>query len=313
LELGYKLCSEERSATQLVSDAAMAEEVGFGFAAISDHYHPWLDAQGQSPFVWGVLGAIATRTRTIEVGTAVTCPTMRMQPSIVAQAAATAASLLEGRFFLGLGTGENLNEHIGAEAWPSAEIRRDMLEEAIEVIRALWQGEFYSHQGLFFTVDRARVYSLPDVAPPIYVAAGGKQAATLAGARGDGLMATAPEREIVDTFTASGGAGKPRIGELTLCYGKEADEARHLLRTVWPMPAIPGELSSELPLPRHFEQAAKLVDDEALGQIVVGPDPESFREAIALYEKAGFDRLILHQVGPDQEGFLRFASDHLIT
>jgi G6PDH family F420-dependent oxidoreductase len=257
MEVGYKLCSEERTPIQLVRDALMAEETGFAFAAISDHFHPWLDVQGQSAFVWGALGAIAAKTHRIRVGTAVTCPTQRMEPAIVAHAAATAASLFGDRFYLGVGTGENLNEHITGSGWASAETRRDMLEEAVAIIRGLWGGDLYSHDGTFFTVDRARIYSLPDRLPPIYVAAAAEGAARLAGRIGDGLMSTAPERETVQTFEQAGGQGKPRVGEITVCYDTDAQRARETLRRLWPMPGIPGELSAELPLPRHFRSLGR--------------------------------------------------------
>jgi G6PDH family F420-dependent oxidoreductase len=308
MEIGYKLCSEERNPVQLVRDATLAEEAGFAFAAISDHYHPWLDVQGESPFVWGVLGAIASKTRRIRIGTAVTCPTQRLQPAIVAQAAATAASLFGGRFFLGVGTGENLNEHITGTGWPSAGTRRAMLEEAVAIIRELWTGDLYSHEGSFFTVDRARIYSVPDPLPPIYVAAAGEEAGRLAGRSGDGLMSTAPDGDTVDAFERTGGQGKPKIAEMTVCYDTDAARAKDTLRRLWPMPGIPGELPAELPLPRHFEQAAELVGPEELEEIVVGPNADLYFEGIATYEKAGFDHLILHQVGPDQDGFMRFAT-----
>jgi G6PDH family F420-dependent oxidoreductase len=309
MELGYKLCSEERNPVQLVRDAILAEEAGFAFAAISDHFHPWLDVQGESPFVWSVLGAIASKTRRIRIGTAVTCPTRRMHPVIVAQAAATAASLLSGRFFLGVGTGENLNEHIVGLGWPSAGTRRAMLEEAVAIIRELWNGGLRSHDGPFFQVDRARIYSLPDPLPPIYVAAAGEEAGRLAGRVGDGLMSSSPDGDTVDAFERTGGHGKPKIAEMTVCYDSDAARAKDTLARLWPMPGIPGELSAELPLPRHFEQAAALVGPGQLEEIVVGPNPDLYFEGIAAYEKAGFDRVILHQVGPDQDGFIRFAVD----
>ena len=309
MEIGYKLCSEERNAMELIRDAVFAEETGFSFAAISDHYHPWLDVQGESPFVWGVLGAIAAKTHRLRVGTAVSCPTVRIHPAVIAQAAATAASLFGGRFFLGLGTGENLNEHIVGDGWPSAGTRRDMLEEAVAIIRELWSGDLCSHDGRFFTVDRARIYSLPDTPPPIYVAAAGGEAGGLAGRIGDGLMSTAPERDTVEAFERAGGEGKPRIAEMTVCYDVDPERARDTLAQMWPMPGIPGDLSAELPLPRHFEQAAELVGPDQLKDIVVGDDPDRFHEGIASYEKAGFDHLILHQVGRDQAGFMRFAAD----
>jgi coenzyme F420-dependent glucose-6-phosphate dehydrogenase len=309
MEIGYKLCSEERNPIQLVRDAMLAEETGFSFAAISDHYHPWLDAQGESPFAWSVLGAIAAKTHRIRVGTAVTCPTGRIHPALVAQAAATAGSLFGGRFFLGVGSGENLNEHVVGTGWPSAAKRQEMLEEAVGIIRELWEGDLYSHDGTYFTVDRARIYSLPDPLPPIYVAAAGEEAAQLAGRSGDGLMSTAPRRETVQAFEQSGGEGKPRIAEMTVCYDTDPERAKETLKNVWPMPGIPGDLSAELPLPRQFEQTAELVGSEELEEIVTGHEADRFHEGIAAYEKAGFDHVILHQVGQDQDGFMRFAAE----
>src|ERR687883_157173 len=191
VELGYALSSEEHTPNDLVRYARRAEEVGFAFALISDHYHPWLDQQGQSPFVWSVVGAIAHATQRLRLGTGVTCPTMRIHPAIVAQAAATAAAMMPGRFFLGVGTGENLNEHILGDRWPEADVRREMLEEAVEVIRLLWQGGQRSHHGRHYTVENARVYTLPETPPPIIVAASGPKAAELAGRIGDGFWGVA--------------------------------------------------------------------------------------------------------------------------
>jgi short-subunit dehydrogenase len=207
--LGYKLSSEEQTPSDLVRYAQMAEESGFTFALISDHYHPWIDRQGQSPFVWSVLGAIAQATKRLTVGTAVTCPTVRIHPAIIAQAAATTAALMPGRFFLGLGTGENLNEHIVGQGWPETEVRQERLEEAIEVIRQLWRGGNQSHHGRHFTVENARLYSLPDELPPLLIAAGGPQSATLAGRLGDGMIGTGPEAELFTKFDEAGGTGKP--------------------------------------------------------------------------------------------------------
>jgi G6PDH family F420-dependent oxidoreductase len=172
LEVGYALSSEERSPRQLIELAKRAEETGFSFAMISDHYHPWIDRQGQSPFVWAVVGAIAEATERLRLGTGVTCPIQRIHPAIVAQAAATAAAMMPGRFFLGVGSGENLNEHVVGGRWPSPPIRLEMLEEAIEILRLLWQGDFQSFRGRYFEVDNARVYTLPDQPIPVFVAAG---------------------------------------------------------------------------------------------------------------------------------------------
>src|SRR5262245_15371710 len=205
MEIGYSMSSEEHPPLDLVRYARMAEDAGFGFALISDHFHPWLDRQGQSPFVWSVLGAIATATDRLKVGTGVTCPLMRIHPAIIAQAAATAAAMMPGRFFLGVGTGENLNEHVVGEAWPEAETRREMLEEAVDVLRLLWRGGEQSHFGRYFTVDNARLYTLPDAPPPVLIAAGAKASAEMAGRLGDGLIGTAPDADLIATFERAGG------------------------------------------------------------------------------------------------------------
>ena len=215
--VGYALSSEEHSAIDLVRHARRAEEAGFSFAVISDHYHPWIDRQGQSPFVWGVLGAIAQATETLRVGTGVTCPTVRIHPAIIAQASATAASLMPGRFFLGLGTGERLNEHILGAPWPAWDVRAEMLAEAVGVIRRLWEGAMTSHRGRHYTVDAARIYSLPDQLPPIYLAAGGTKAAREAAQLGDGIIGTGPDHSIIDAFGDAGGTG-PRIGQVTVSW-----------------------------------------------------------------------------------------------
>jgi G6PDH family F420-dependent oxidoreductase len=280
---------------------------------ISDHYHPWIDRQGQAPFVWSVIGGISQVTRSLSVVTGVTCPTTRIHPAIVAQAAATSACLLPGRFMLGVGTGENLNEHILGDTWPSAAVRREWLEEAIEVMRALWKGEDTSHRGRYFTVENARIYSLPQQPPPIFVAASGEQAAELAGRAGDGLVSTAPNKEVVNTFEQTGGKGKPRYAELTVCWAPDEASARKTAHEIWSLVGIPGELSQELPLPRHFEQAAQLVREEDVAKTVpCGPDPARHRASIQKYIDAGFDHIAVHQVGPDQEGFFRFYEREIL-
>src|SRR5688500_17448288 len=208
-EIGYALSSEEHSPTDLVRHARLAEEAGFTFALISDHYHPWIDRQGHSPFVWGVIGGISQQTERLVLGTGVTCPTICIHPAIIAHAAATAAAMMPGRFFLGVGSGENLNEHILGDQWPPVDVRLEMLEEAIEVIRLLWEGGLQSHYGEHFVVENARLYTLPDEPPPIHVAASGEKAAELAGRVGDGLIATSPEEATLKAFRAGGGDGKP--------------------------------------------------------------------------------------------------------
>jgi coenzyme F420-dependent glucose-6-phosphate dehydrogenase len=314
VELGYSLSSEEHSARELVRHAVAAEEAGFTFALISDHYHPWTDRQGESPFVWSVIGAIAEATEQLELGTGVTCPTTRIHPAVIAQAAATSALLLEGRFFLGVGTGENLNEHILGDRWPGHEERAEQLEEAVVVMRRLWDGGLVSHRGRHFTVDRARLYSVPDTPPPVAVAAAGPSAADLAGRIGDALIATAPDREVVERFERAGGAGKPRYGQLTVCWAESEQEAIHTAHEYWPNAALAGDLGQELALPRFFRQATATLSEKQVAEAVVcGPDPDRHRAAIAEFEEAGFDHVYVHQVGPDQAGFLRFYEQELLA
>jgi coenzyme F420-dependent glucose-6-phosphate dehydrogenase len=228
IKLGYTLSSEEFDAPSLVAQAERAEQVGFAFASVSDHFHPWVDEQGESPFVWGTLGAISQRTERIELMTGVTCPTTRIHPAIVAQAAATAASLFPGRFSLGVGTGENLNEHILGDRWPGVVERQGRLEEAIEVIRELWEGKLTSHRGQHFTVENARLYSLPDELPPLLVAVAGESSVELAARFGDGLVGTAPVAESVEQFRSEGGADKPTYGQLHVCWAEDEEAAKKL-------------------------------------------------------------------------------------
>ena len=306
MNLGYALSSEEHRPLDLVRHARFAEEAGFRYALVSDHFHPWIDRQGQSPFVWGVLGAIAAETEELRVGTGVTCPMIRTHPAIVAQAAATAAALMPGRFFLGVGTGENLNEHILGDRWPSAEERREMLEEAVSVMRTLWTGELTTLQGTHYRVDRARVYTLPEEPIEVVVAAGGPEAAELAGRIGDGLVSTAPKRELVDAFERAGGSG-PRYGQLTVCWADSEEQARETAFEIWPNAALQGPLSQELAVPSHFEESAAMVtEDDVAKYVVCGPEASRHLEAIQEYVDAGFDHVYVHQVGRDQEGFLEF-------
>jgi coenzyme F420-dependent glucose-6-phosphate dehydrogenase len=305
--LGYTLSCEEFDAPTLVAQAERAERAGFGFAGISDHFHPWVDAQGESPFVWGVLGAIAERTERLELLTGVTCPTQRVHPAIVAQAAATAATLLPGRFSLGVGTGENLNEHIVGQRWPATVERQARLEEAIEVIRKLWEGKLTSHRGEHFRVENARLYSLPEEPPPLLVAVAGESSVGLASRHGDGIIGTSPVAESVKQFREEGGDGKPTYGQLHVCWAEDEAAARKLALEQWPNAAISGGYSLELTMPAHYEEAAELVREEDVAESVVcGPDPERHRAAIQEYVDAGYDHVYVHQVGDDQEGFFDF-------
>jgi coenzyme F420-dependent glucose-6-phosphate dehydrogenase len=313
MELGYALSSEELGPNDLVRNAKAAEDAGFGFALISDHYHPWVDAQGQSPFVWSVIGGIAQATERLRLGTGVTCPTIRIHPAIIAQAAATSAVMMEGRFFLGLGTGEELNEHVTGARWPGPQERLELLEEAIEVLRLLWQGGYQSHSGKHYTVDQARIYTLPEEPPQIAVAAAQPRAAELAGRLGDAFVGVTPERDLVEGFERAGGKGKPRYGQVTVCYAETEEQARKTAFEVWPNAGLEGPLSQELAIPAHYEAAVQLLSEDDVAQTVVcGPDPDRHLEAIREFEQAGYDHVYVHQVGRDQEGFLRFYAEKIL-
>ena len=313
IELGYALSSEELKPHDLVENARRAEHAGFGFALISDHFHPWLDVQGESPFVWSTIGAISQATESLAVGTGVTCPMIRTHPAIIAQAAATSAALMPGRFFLGVGTGENLNEHVLGDRWPGHEERLEMLEEAVALMRKLWQGEVVTHRGRHYTVDRARLYTLPDEPPPVAVAAGGPDAAELAGRIGDAVVSTAPDEELVEAFRDAGGDGKPAYGQLTVCYAEDRDRAIQIAFEQWPNAGLGGELGQELAMPSHYAAACDvLTPGQVAEKVVCGPDPDEHREAIAEFEQAGFDRVYVHQVGRDQEAFFGFYEREIL-
>ena len=312
-ELGYTLSCEEHPPNELVRNARAAEEAGFAFATISDHFHPWTDRQGQSPFVWSVIGGIAQATQRLRLGTGVTCPLIRIHPAIVAHAAATCAVMMEGRFFLGVGTGEALNEHVTGARWPGPDARLEMLEEAIEVMRLLWRGGYQTHRGKHYAVEQARIFTLPDEPVPIAVAASQSNAARLTGQLGDALISVAPDEELVREFEDAGGAGKPRYGQLHVCYAGSEEQARRTAHELWPNAAMGGALGQELATTSHYEAVAQLVHEEDVAESVVcGPDPERHLEEIRAFEWAGFDHVFVHQIGPDQAGFLRFYAEEII-
>ena len=310
---GYKLSSEEHAPLDLVRYARRAEETGFEFALISDHFHPWVDKQGHSPFVWSVIGGIAASTEKLVVGTGVTCPTVRMHPAIVAHAAATSAAMLPGRFFLGVGSGEYLNEHVLGDRWPPAPMRLEMLEEAVEVIRKLFTGDQVTHRGPHYTVESARLYTLPDELPPVYVAASGPAAAEVAGRIGDGLVSIGPMKDLVAKFDEAGGRGKPRYAEVMVCWGPDEASARNTAFEWWPNAGVKGEMSALLPQPAHFEQAVEMVDeDDVVRHIACGPDPQAHIDSISEYVDAGLDHVCIHQIGPDQDGFFDFYESEVL-
>jgi G6PDH family F420-dependent oxidoreductase len=306
MSIGVGLSSEELGPLEIVRAAALAEEVGFTRVWVSDHFHPWIDAQGSSPFVWSVLGGIARATDRIRVGTGVTCPIMRIHPAIVAQAAATTQCMFEGRFWLGVGSGEALNEHITGQKWPEASVRLEMLEEAVAILRQLWKGGQTSHYGKHFTVENARIYTLPDEPPEIYVSAFGEQSVKLAARIGDGLVSTRPDSETTDAFMRLGGKG-PKLAQVKVAWASSVAKARDLVFERWPTAGLTGELKQELPTPRHFEEAASVLSKEDVtASFPCGPDPQVHIDAITQFLDAGFDDVYVTQVGPDQSGFARF-------
>ena len=295
---GYFLSCEEFRPKELVDQAKMAADAGFERLWISDHYHPWNDTQGQSPFVWSVIGALSEAVD-LPVTTAVTCPTVRIHPAVIAQAAATAAVQLDGRFVLGVGSGEALNEHILGDPWPSAGVRLEMLEESIEVIRKLHEGGVVNHRGKHYTVEGARIYTLPEQPVPIYLSAFGPKAVELAGRVADGFVCTMPDAELLSSYRSAGGRG-PAQGGFKVCYS-----GRETAHRIWPNSGLPGELSQVLPMPRHFEQASQLVTEDQL-DLPVGQDVGAYVDTVRSFEEAGFDEVYVANIGPQQQEFFEF-------
>jgi G6PDH family F420-dependent oxidoreductase len=307
---GCFLSSEEHGPTALVEQAQRAEQAGFSTVSISDHFHPWLDSQGQSPFVWGVIGGIAATTD-LEVTTAVTCPMVRIHPAILAQATATASAMLDGRFRFGVGTGERLNEHVLGDHWPPAAIRREMLDEAVSLIRELWRGENTTLRGTHYAVENARIYTTPPATIPVLVSAFGPESTELACRIGDGVVTTAPDEDVVDAWRQTDRTG-PAVATIKVCWAEDEETARKTAHRLWASSGIPGEASQELAVPRHFEQAADLVTPEQIAEkIPCGPDPATHLEVIGKYVDAGFDETHIGQVGSDQQGFLDFWASQL--
>ena len=311
-KLGLTLSSEEHTPAHLVELAVAAEEAGFDFISVSDHFHPWIAEQGHSPFVWSVLGAIAQATDQIDVAVGVTCPTVRMHPAVTAHAVATTACLLEGRFFWGVGSGENLNEHIFGDRWPPAPIRLDMLEEAVDVIRQLWTGESVTHYGTHYTVEDARLFDIPDTLPPVIVSAFGPVASKLAAKIGDGLWVTGLGGDTIDDFHDAGGRG-PVFSQLTFCWDPDRDVAVERAHRIWPNTAVPGQLSQDLRTVQHFELAVEPFSANDIAEAlpcgpVIDELVDSGRKAIA----AGVDHLYFHQVGDPLDGFLDVCTAELL-
>ena len=311
MKLGYFLSCEENAPAELLAQARAAERAGFQALWISDHYHPWNDEQGESPFVWAVIGALAEATA-LPVTTAVTCPTIRIHPAVIAQAAATAAVMLPGRFNLGVGSGEALNEQVLGDDWPEADVRLEMLEESIEVMRELWTGEVVNRRGTHYRVRHARIYTLPDEPPPILVSGFGPKSIELAGRVGDGFVTTSPDADAIERFREAGGKGKLVQAGAKVCYGSDEEQARKTAHRLWPNDGLPGELAQVLSTPQHFEQASTLVTEEMIAETLpCGPDIERHVEALQEYADAGVDELYVQQIGGGEEFFEAYAREVL--
>jgi G6PDH family F420-dependent oxidoreductase len=307
---GYFLSCEEYDPADLIRQARLAEQAGFDALWISDHFHPWLDEQGQSGFVWSVIGAISQLT-SLPITTAVTCPIMRMHPALVAQAAATSSLLTNGRFILGVGSGEALNEHIVGRRWPSADERLEMLEEAVGLIRQLFTGDQVNHHGRHFTAETARLYSVPAQPPPIYISGFGRQSVELAARIGDGYMTVMPDADMVRLFRDLGGGSRPVQGGLKVCWGPDAAQARKTMHRLWPNEEIPGEAAQLLPLPRDFEQLSELVTDDMMSA-PCGPDADVHIAGLRRFADAGFDEVYVGQVGGAPEQFFEFFAEQVL-
>jgi G6PDH family F420-dependent oxidoreductase len=312
MQVGYKIATEAFGPKEVVAQAVAAEEAGFDFIELSDHFHPWLEEQGHSGFTWTMLGAMAAQTSRIGLATGVTAPIIRYHPAVIAQAAATTQILSDNRFTLGIGSGERLNEHVVGAAWPAVRIRHHMLREALEIINLLWQGGYQSYEGKYLTLEDARIWDLPDQLPVIAVASGGPGASKLAAEYGSGLFATEPKKELVDAFAEHGGTG-PKYAEVPMSWASTEDAAVEaaLKTSRWALTGWP--VMSELPNPVNFDAASSTVDgDDIRGQFSVGPDLDVHVQQAQPYVDAGFDHIVLQNTGPDPDGFLAVCKSELI-
>ncbi|XRQ04371.1 TIGR03557 family F420-dependent LLM class oxidoreductase [Actinomadura welshii] len=314
MEFGYTLLCEQTPAKQLVADLVEAEEAGFDYAAVSDHYFPWLEDQGHSAYAWSVLGALAQATHRIPLMTQVTCPIMRYHPAVVAQKAATMGVLSDGRFTLGLGAGENLNEHVVGRGWPSVDVRHEMFEEAVEIIRALFGGGYVNYSGRHFTVDSAKLYDLPDRPVPIAMAGYGLRATRLAARHADAFISDQPVGDAVELFRDEGGAGRPVYGQIPVSYGPDYDECKERAHRIWRFSAPGWKVMAELPGPVNFEAMAQTVRPEDVAESVpCGDNVDDYVEAVQKFADAGFTHMALCQSGAEhQKDFRTWAESDLL-
>lgn len=311
-EIGYTMMCEQRSPKDLVEDLVHAERAGFDFSVISDHFHPWLEEQGHSGYAWSVLGAAAQATERIPLMTYVTCPIIRYHPAVVAQKAATVSLLSDGRFSLGLGAGENLNEHVVGRGWPSADVRHEMFREAVEIIRSLFEGEYVTYRGVHFDVEGAKLFDPPESPVPVGIAVSGKSSCEIAGQMGDFVIATEPKPELVEMFREAGGVGKGGVAQIPVCWGPDEDECRALAREQFRWAAGGWKVQAELPNPVNFDAYSQFVREEDVAEIVpCGPDAGGIAQGVKQFTDAGFERVALVQIGDRQKEFCDFHEREL--
>lgn len=314
MEIGYTLMGEQSSPRDLVRDAVAAEAAGFDLAVASDHAFPWLEEQGHSPYGWSVLGAVAQATERLPLMTYVTCPIKRYHPAIVAQKAATLGVLSEGRFTLGLGAGENLNEHVTGGGWPPANVRHEMFEEAVTIIRRLLDGEDVSFRGQHLEVDSARLWDRPEEPVRIGIAASGPQSCRLAGELGDLLVAVEPDAALGEAFDAAGGAGKPRVGQQPICFDRDRDAAVQRAHEQFRWFGSGWKVNAELPGPAGFAAASQFVRPEDVADAIpCGDDVDAVVAALQPWRDAGFSHVALVQIGGQHQApFIEWAAAELL-
>ncbi|WP_290059305.1 TIGR03557 family F420-dependent LLM class oxidoreductase [Amycolatopsis solani] len=315
MRIGYTLMTEQTGPNELVRFAAGAEAAGFDFEVMSDHYSPWLAEQGHAPYAWSVLGAVTQSTERVELMTYVTCPIMRYHPAVVAQKAATVQALSAGRFTLGLGAGENLNEHVVGRGWPPANVRHDMLAEALQIIGGLFDGGHFDYEGKHFRVDSAKLWDLPEKRTPIAVAVSGSQSVRRFAPVADAMVAVEPKVELAREWDATRlGPPTRKIAQLPVSWGPDRDAAVKRAHEQFRWFAGGWKVNAELPGPAGFAGATQFVrEEDVAGSIACGPDVEPIVEGVREFEKAGFTDVALIQIGGDQqEGFLDFAEKELL-
>jgi len=316
-KFGYTMMCEQSRPDQLVRDVQRAEQAGFDFSVISDHYQPWLPTQGHSGYAWSILGAAAQATERIGLMSFVTCPILRYHPAVVAQKAATVQILSQNRFRLGLGAGENLNEHVVGQRWPSVGARHAMLSEAVDVIGSLFEpdgGGTINYRGEYFDVESAKLWDLPDERVPIGVAVSGRDSCELAGRKADVMIAVEPDAELTEMFDKASGGGKPKVGQVAIAYDSDRDAAIKRAHEQFRWFGLGWKVNADLPNPDSFESATQFVTEEQVADALsCGPDVDAHVEAVKAFIDAGFDEVALVQIGAEQqEPFAAWAEHELL-